>query len=104
MGYSTCQSKSTRQLEKVIRESAKTSSNVFVTAHAKQQMLKRGILRAEVDECIAQGVIRRVPEPSLAHGTLECRLERYVAGRNLSVVVAIHDDDPSVVVVTAMQS
>ncbi|MFZ4652284.1 MAG: DUF4258 domain-containing protein [Rubrivivax sp.] len=104
MGYSRCQKKTDRQLEKQIRESAKVSVNVFITVHARQQMAKRRILRAEVDDCIARGTIRRTPEPNPARGSLECRLDAYVAGRNLAVIVAISDEDPSLVVVTAMVS
>ena len=44
----------------------------------------------------------RSPEPNLALGSLECRMQRFMAGRELAVVAAISDDDPAVIVVTAI--
>jgi hypothetical protein len=38
----------------------------------------------------------------MAKGTLECRMERYVAGRECGVVVALDDDNPHLLVVTVM--
>lgn len=35
-------------------------------------------------------------------GTLECRMEYFSAGRDVAVIVALSDDDPSLVLVTAM--
>ena len=54
----------------------------------------------EVFECIRNGTIRRAPEVSKDSQSLECRVERYVAGRELAVVVALCDEDPSIVLVT----
>ena len=44
----------------------------------------------------------RSPEPNLALGSLECRMQRFMAGRELAVVASISDDDPAVIVVTAI--
>jgi hypothetical protein len=35
-------------------------------------------------------------------GHLVCRMERYVAGRNLAACVALDDEDPTLLVVTVM--
>lgn len=35
-------------------------------------------------------------------GTLECRMEYYVAGRNLALVAAVDAANPAVIVVTAI--
>jgi hypothetical protein len=44
----------------------------------------------------------RTPEPNVARGSLECRMQRFLAGRELAVVAAVSDAYPGVVVVTAM--
>ncbi len=44
----------------------------------------------------------RPAEPNLMRGALECRMERFVAGRNLGVVVALNDEAPNMVIVTAL--
>ncbi|GAB3487640.1 hypothetical protein GCM10027399_01630 [Curvibacter fontanus] len=41
-----------------------------------------------------------MPEPNPCRGNLECRMKRYVAGRELAVIVALCDEDPDLVVVT----
>ena len=55
-----------------------------------------------MEEVLQRGQLRREPEPNLAYGTLECLMERFCAGRDLGVVVALSDEDPDLVVVTAM--
>lgn len=102
MGYSATQAKSLIQLQRLIRRAAKGGSLVIVTDHAAKQMVKRRIFRAEVEECLAIGCIYRAPEPNVKFNTLECLMEAYVAGRKLGIIVALCDEYPSMVVVTAM--
>lgn len=100
MGYEKFATKSDSQIAKHIRTIAKDTSCVFFTKHVKVRMTQRKITAAEVLECIRNGVVSRSPEPSQDSQSLECRMERYVAGRNLGVVVALCDEDPDIVLVT----
>jgi hypothetical protein len=100
MGCERFRKKSEAQLAKHIRSVAKDSSSVYFTVHVKVRMVKRKVSTLEVLECVRNGVIRRVPELNDDTGSLECRMERYVAGRELSVIVALCDDDPDIVLVT----
>ena len=54
------------------------------------------------DSNLNEGRLTRPPEPNLALGSLECRMQRVMAGRELAVVAAISDEDPAVIVVTAI--
>ena len=54
-------------------------------------------------DVLERGLLLRTPEPNVALGTLECQMSRYCAGRNIGVVVALSDEDPDIVVVTAME-
>lgn len=90
------------QWQRYIRTAAATSDNVIFTQHALLRMRQRQVSRVAAFEILRKGVIRREPEPNLRHGTLECRMEYYVAGRNLALVTAVDAGDPAVVVVTAI--
>lgn len=74
---------------------------VFFTRHMKAQMKARKICRTEVDECLRLGTISMQPEENDGTGHLQCRMERYICGKNLTVVVAVCDEDPSLILVTA---
>ena len=100
MGYQTLQRKSQTQLARHIRTLAQDSGAVLFTQHVRVQMCRRKVSSAEVLECLRLGTLRRVPEPNPGKGSLECRMERYVAGRELAVIVALCDEDPDLVVVT----
>ena len=100
MGYETLARKSNSQLEKLIRNTAKDTKTVVITVHAGVRMRRRKVSSLEIYECLQNGNIRQQPEPNDAKGSLECRMERYVAGRNIAVVAAICDEDPDVIVVT----
>ncbi|RJG15699.1 DUF4258 domain-containing protein [Massilia cavernae] len=93
---------SKQQLEAYIRAESLDSQNVFFTNHVKQQMRKRHISVACVISTLREGRIKRTPEPNTMLGTLECRMEHYCTGHNVGVVVAISDDVPDLVLVTAM--
>jgi hypothetical protein len=86
--------KSRPQLQKHIRELAKDSANVFITVHASKRMKERKVLSSEVYACLLAG--------SMKTGHLVCRMESYVAGRNLAACVALDDEDPTMLVVTVM--
>ncbi len=102
MGYAVFGAKSTTQLQRHIRTVAKDSAAIFVLKHAKARMKERKISILEVYEILRSGLLQRTPEPNPSKGTLECRMERYVAGRNCAAVVALDDDNPNLLVVTVM--
>ena len=72
------------------------------TAHAQTRMEQRAITVPMVLECLRRGVIRRPPERSIKTGWYECRLERYIAGKNVAVVAAVDEEDPTVIIVTVI--
>lgn len=74
-----------------------------MTSHALMRMRQRHVTRDIVLEVLRMGRLSRVPEPNLRYGSLECRMERYCAGRQLAVVVAIGDDDPDILVITVIE-
>lgn len=93
---------SVQQIERLIRARAANSGAVFFTDHARVQMRKRNISIDMALEVMRKGLLKRTPERNLARGSLECRMERFVAGRSLGVIAAISDGEPTLVVVTAM--
>jgi hypothetical protein len=102
MGYAVCGAKSITQLQRHIRNVAKDSAAIFLLIHAKTRMKERKITTNEVYEILRCGVLRRTPEPNPSKGSLECRMELYVAGRNCAAVVALDDDNPNLLVVTVI--
>ncbi len=88
--------------QRFIREVAKEGARVFFTTHAEQRMRLRGISHQAAFEVLRKGMLRRQPEPNIRFGTMECRMEYYLAGRNLAIVAAVSEADPDIVVVTAM--
>ena len=102
MGYEVLEKKSNAQLERLIRNTAKDTKTVIITTHTGARMRERKVSSQEVYECLQYGNIRQQPEPNNAKGSLECRMERYVAGRNIAVVAAICDEDPDVIAVTVI--
>lgn len=65
-------------------------------------MKQRKINSSEVFVCLRNGTIRLTPEEDIKTGHLVCRMESYVAGRNLAACVALDDQDPTLLVVTVM--
>lgn len=90
------------QIEAQIRAVAADSRRVAFTRHAPARMQQRQITREMVVEILRKGRLLKTLEPNPAKGSLECRMERFVAGRNLAVVVAVSHEFPDLVVVTAM--
>lgn len=93
---------STKQVERLIRERATDTANVLLTTHAQKRMKERRITLAMVYEVLRKGNLPREPEINLRYGTLECRMERYVEGRDIAVIVAFETDAAGLPVVTVM--
>ncbi|MFZ6681921.1 DUF4258 domain-containing protein [Undibacterium sp. Tian12W] len=93
---------SKEQLEKYIRKESLVTPNVIFTEHVLVQMKKRKILQAWVFETLRKGRIKLHPEFDSFKGDVKCRMEYFVAGTDVRVVVAISDDDPNLVLVTAI--
>ena len=100
MGYAKFEHLSISQISKHIRKISVSTTSVFITSHAKKRMLERGINVSLVYDCLRTGTVVQPPEPNLSMGSLECRMERFVAGKNCCVIVALCDEDPDLVFVT----
>ena len=48
------------------------------------------------------GRIHLPPEPDIRFAGLKCRMERFVSGMNVAVVVAVEYPEPSLIVVTVI--
>lgn len=90
------------QLEALIRIESLDSSKLFFTHHVHAQMRARNITNACVLSTLQNGRIKKTPEPNPMKGTLECRMEHFCTGHNIAVVVAVSDDAPDLILVTAM--
>lgn len=90
------------QLEQHIRRSAQDSANVAWTVHADVQMRKRKLNRVMALEVLRTGVLVRPPEPGIRHLGMTCRMERFVAGVQVAVVVAVEYPAPELVIVTVI--
>ena len=90
-------------LEKLIQSLAKDSKRISFTFHCLSRMKERQITRMLVFEVLQKGLIKREPEIDMVTGYLKCRMERFVAGRELAIVVAVESDSATRgVVVTAI--
>lgn len=90
------------QLQRLIHEIAKDSGQVVFTHHARIRMRQRQISGGLVLDVLRHGRLSRLPEPNATYGSLECRIERYSAGRQIAVIVALCDDNPGVLVITVI--
>jgi hypothetical protein len=90
------------QIQRLIQTVAMDSECVAFTNHARIRMRQRHISRDLVLDVLRYGRLSRVPEPNPRFGSLECRMERYDAGRQISVIVALCDGKPEVLVVTVI--
>jgi len=102
MGCAFFASQSNAFLQRHIRKISQSTGSVFITQHARLRMRQRAIGIAEVFETLRFGVIERPPIVNAKKGNLECRLQRYVGGRECAVVIALSDDEPDLIVVTVM--
>lgn len=90
------------QLQTHIRRLAQDSSRVFFLDHARLRMLERGVNDMAVLMCLREGLIQRPAKLDKKTGELRARMEHFGAARNLSVVVALDDHDPDLLVVTVI--
>jgi hypothetical protein len=93
-------SPSPQQLEKHIRRSALDTANVLFRLHAKQRMRQRHVTPAMVYEALQKGKLTATPEPDPRYQGLRCRMQRFVAGVDLAVVVYVDMPKPDLVVIT----
>jgi len=93
---------SKKQIEQQIRERALNTANILLTDHARKRMRERRITLAVVYDVLRKGILVWEPEPGLRHEALECRMERYVEGRDIAVVVAFEMDTTGLPVITVM--
>ncbi len=92
----------TSAFETHIRRLALDTESIRFTVHARSRMAQRGIAVAMVLDCLRRGAIRRPPEQNIKTGWYECRMERYTGGKNVAVVAAVEEANPSVIVVTVI--
>jgi hypothetical protein len=84
-------------LERKIAELALDSRNIeFDHPHFQQRMKERSLVMRQVLECIRQGSIIGQPKKD-QWGDWRVKLQRYVAGRRVQVVVAYKGDRLAVV-------
>ena len=95
-------SPSDRQLERHIRQSAKDSAHVVYTTHARKRMRQRYVNDPMVLEVLRLGSIALPPEPDMKHPGLLCRMQRFVAGMQVAVVVHVEYPATDLVVVTVI--
>ncbi len=90
------------QLERHIRQSAADSANVAFVKHAWSQMRARHVNQPMVMEVLRMGRMYSQPEPDIRFTGLKCRMEHFVSGMNVAVVVAIEYPEPGLTVVTVI--
>lgn len=90
------------QLQAHIRAVAAESGRVLFTDHALVRMKQRHLTREVVVNVLRKGRLRWPVEHNRAKGNLECRMELFAVGRDIAVVAAVSDEDPDLVVITAM--
>lgn len=93
---------SNHQLERHIRQSSADSANVAFVKHALDQMRARHVNQAMVREALRMGRMHRPPEPDIRFAGLKCRMEHFVSGMNVAVVVAVEYPEPGLTVVTVI--
>ncbi len=82
------------QLQALIRERSLDAASVFVTVHCRLRMKQRHVGMALVLNVLRHGRLRRRAEPDARFGSLVCRMEHCVAGRELAAVAALSDEHP----------
>ena len=103
MAYEQLVGLSNVQLQARVRSLAGITENILFTAHARERMLERYVSDLEVIEALRCGCIERPFAVCDEHLSIECRMECYVAGRHLSVVVELVDEDPDLLVITVFE-
>lgn len=93
---------SQHQLERHIRRSSADSSNVAFVKHALDQMRARHVNQAMALEVLRMGRMHRPAELDIRFTGLKCRMEHFVAGLNVAVVVAVEYPQPGLTVITVI--
>jgi hypothetical protein len=93
---------SNHQLERHIRQSSADSANMAFTKHALDQMRVRHVNQAMAMEVLRMGRMHTPPEPDIRFAGLKCRMEHFVSGMNVAVVVAVEYPEPDLTVVTVI--
>ncbi len=93
---------SDRQLERHVRQSAKDSGHIIFTDHARKRMRQRHINDPMVLEVLRWGALAMPPEPDIRRAGLICRMQRFVAGIQVAVVVYVEYPARDLVVVTVL--
>ncbi len=86
---------SNHQLERHIRKSASDSANVAIVKHAGRQMRARHVNQPMVMQVLRMGRMHMQPEPDIRFTGLKCRMEHFVSGMNVAVVVAVEYPAPA---------
>ena len=95
-------SPSDRQLEKHIKQCAVDSAHVVFTDHARQRMRQRYINDPMVLDVLRNGVMAPEPEPDMKHTGVKCRMQRFVSGVQVAVVVYVEYPATDLVIVTVI--
>lgn len=91
-----------RDWEKLVRKIAVDASNIHFSKHALQQMRVRHISNQVALDVLRKGNIAREPELDMKTGHTVCRMERFAAGKPITVAVALEDHrSTDCIVVTA---
>ena len=90
------------QLERHIRQSSADSANVAFVKHALEQMRARHVNQAMAMEVPRMGRMHRPPKPDIRFIGLKCRMEHFVSGMNVAVVVVVEYPEPGLTVVTVI--
>ncbi|MEO8546522.1 MAG: DUF4258 domain-containing protein [Burkholderiaceae bacterium] len=93
---------SNRQVEKHIRVNAEDSANVAITNHARKRMRQRLVNDPMVLEVLRKGTLALPPEPDMKYPGLLCRMQRFVAGMHVAVVVYVEYPSSDLTVVTVI--
>lgn len=72
------------------------------THHARQKMRQRLINDPMVMEVLRLGILALPPEPDVKHPGLTCRMQRFVAGMQVAVVVSVQYPAPELTIVTVI--
>jgi Domain of unknown function (DUF4258) len=90
-------------LRRRIAQVAVDSSRVFLTGHARKQMLKRRVNRRQVDDVLKKGYVVE-PAHRNIHGNWQCTLEYRTSGEAIRLAAALEtgSSGESVVVITVM--
>lgn len=93
---------SASQLQGYIREESANTINVIFLPHALKRMRERKINMVCALETLRKGRINLPPEIDSNTGDIKCRMEYFVAGADVKIVVAIGDDNPNLIIVTVI--